>query len=257
MNVNLLSVLALLLLGGCSRNLYVPNNLNTPLFESVGEVKFGVGTKLISPFCVDMQTAYAPLDHFALMINASTLNSGDKESSNAFKHYFAEAGAGVFTALWPDKYNHRRFRLELFGGYGAGRTAIRLDPSFFFNPTSSFLRHQGSYHRKFLQPALGLRGKLLEAAFALRFTEVNFSRYKDFTDGFLTNQGIYNFSVLEPVFTWGVNHRNIRFFGQVGAVLPTQGLDSDYHRANDGGWTYFHLSIGFAFTNFGPNRSRS
>ncbi len=215
-----------------------------------------MGTKVIAPFNFDLQTAYAPLDHFALMMNASTVNYGSKHNSSAFKHFLMEGGAGVFTALWPNKYKHHRLRLELFGGYGIGSANIKLGPSYFFNPTSNVLQHEGEYHRKFLQAAMGLRGRRSEIAFAMRFTGVNFSRYKDFADDRQTAEGFYNFSALEPVLSWGVSSKKGRFIGQLGAVLPTNGFASEYHRANATGWAYFHLTVGFAFTNFLENIHR-
>ncbi|MCC6725358.1 MAG: hypothetical protein IT258_12700 [Saprospiraceae bacterium] len=171
-----------------------------------------------------------------------------KRSPSYFNHCFIEGGLGIFTATWPNKMNHKRLRMELFGGYGLGFTSINIGPSFFFNPTGIITHHEGRYHRKFLQPAIGLRGEKSEISLAVRITETNFSRFRDFSNGLATDGGAYNFTAIEPVFTWAKLFDNGRMFFQMGAVLPNN--NSDYTKAAASGWAYSHITIGFVITQF-------
>lgn len=100
----------ILFLFSCKTPPYVPNVINTPLFQKQGQLNAAIHT---SNSGTNPQLAYAVTDHFGLMLNGSFLDEGFEP--NYFKQSLVELGAGYFTTI--DKSG----KFEIFAGYGLGR----------------------------------------------------------------------------------------------------------------------------------------
>src|SRR5687768_12781318 len=101
------------LLSGCVST-YMPNVPNVPMFTEKGELS--AGGDITPKGNITFNTAYAVSDHFAVVLNASMLNSERRKRD--LRHNLLEAGGGYFTSFGPDG---RRI-LEVYAGYGGGST---------------------------------------------------------------------------------------------------------------------------------------
>jgi hypothetical protein len=153
------------LLGSCAQA-YLPNVRNTPQFREAGEFQLGayVGTG------VDAQVAYAITDHLGMMANGSFATK--KETDFTRQQQFGEIGIGYFNA-------NRNMRIELFGGYGLGKSTHSSQYYFFF---PQFGQQQlvttGEYQRVFIQPGIGTNNRRFNMSVSMRFSSVDFKRFR-------------------------------------------------------------------------------
>ena len=214
-------ILALLALG-CNRTLYVPNALNMPLLEKGKDYNINLVNRPAAPINLELQGSYAPINHFALMGNASAM------VIEGGSHRFIEGGAGVFTSWHRGSSQVNVFRAEFFGGYGVGAASHE---SYFL----AFDKSEGSYHRKFIQPGFGIKSGNFEFGLGARFSEINFGYYNDYSNGVLIDRGIYNFVTYEPIIRLAVGHKGAKLALQMGGIRPLGG-NADFEAVTDESW---------------------
>lgn len=158
--------------------IYIPNTRNTPLFRGQGEFQ---GTALITTG-VELQGAYAVSDNIGVIGSYSTLseNRNDPQNTSATfkrKNSYFEGGIGYFKA-------DRSRRIEVYVGYGQGKSTTTGQYSFFF-PTfgQQEIILTGNYNRYFIQPTIGTNKKGFNISFTPRISAVDFS---EFTAGVVT-----------------------------------------------------------------------
>lgn len=155
-----------LLATGCSP-IYVPNVRNTPLFGERGEFQ---GT-LAATTGLEGQLAYAVSNHVAVMANGSFFKYKEVEQDYTRSHRFFEGGLGYFNAT-------RKYRAELFAGYGLGE-GTSFSQYYFF--TQDFgqkdLVATGKFNRIFIQPTFGTNNRGFNMAFTARFSLVDFTKF--------------------------------------------------------------------------------
>lgn len=159
-----------IVLGSCAQA-YLPNVRNTPQFREGGEFQLGasIGTG------VDVQTAYSFTDHFAMMANGSFMTK--KETDYTRQQQFGELGLGYFNA-------NRNVRIEVFGGYGMGKSTHSSQYYFFFDDVGQKqVVATGNFQRFFIQPSIGTNNRRFNMAATLRFSAVDFTRME--AEGFV------------------------------------------------------------------------
>jgi hypothetical protein len=240
-------------LASCSRTLYVPNSLNMPLFAESKDFKGAVNYRVVAPPNLDFQAAFAPVNHLAVMGNASFAGFSSSQSQTEAKYALGELGIGGFTAFWEDECKVKMARLEMFGGYGIGNSLVVDDVQELFFPDPTIRRFEGRFTRAFLQPAIGLKTSYVDLALATRFSKVEFDRFANYENGVLTDEGSYQFYTMEPVIAIGIGYRGFKLTTQFGNVKPLGGGDSDYFKAVGDTWANIHFHVGFAFGNMGED----
>ena len=243
-------VLSICLLTNCTRTLYVPNAVNTPLLEQKHDYTANLNMRLIAPFNIEFQGAFAPINHFAVMGNASAMGYASSKTETSFEHHLFEAGAGVFGAFWKNNCGTHLMRAEFFGGYGIGGADIVDDFDEIIFPDPTVRSYDGKYHRKFIQPAFDIKTKVVEFSLAARFSEVNFSKYNDYEDGVRTATGTYNFSTIEPVFRLAFGYQGWKIAGQFGYVESLGSSDTDFVEATGDAWGNIHFNGSFMISSW-------
>jgi len=160
-------IVLLLLATSCSP-LYVPTTRNVPLFREQGEFQ---GSVYITTG-VDAQLAYALSDNLAVMANGSYLSDKVTEPEDYTRsNRFVEAALGYYNVT-------RKFRTELFVGYGIGE-GTSFAQYYFFTPyfSQKDLVATGKFNRIFIQPSIGTNNRNFNLAFTPRFSIVNFTEF--------------------------------------------------------------------------------
>jgi len=154
------------LISSCSP-LYVPNTRNIPLFREQGEFQ---GTVYVSTG-IEAQLAYAVSDNIAVMTNTSFISEKKPEQDYTRSHKFAEVGIGYYQVT-------RKYRAELFVGYGLGKETSFAQYSF-FTPffSQKDLVATAIYNRIFIQPTISTNGRGFNLAFTPRLSFVDFTKF--------------------------------------------------------------------------------
>jgi hypothetical protein len=184
-----------------------------PLLEDKNDFDINLGIRPSDEGDFNLQSAYAPLNHFEVMMNGMTYTSS--YGTYTMKHRFLEAGAGVFHAF-GNSYGIKPFRLELIGGYGLG-VGEKNDVG---------LRAVGRYQRKFLQPSIGIKMKEFEVSFGVRLAEINFSNYSIYNQRILIEKGILDFTTIEPNFKATVGFKRVKVGFQISSTRAIRNEDA-------------------------------
>lgn len=161
----LLFATCILLLGSCRPQYYKPNRVNTPLLTQKGQVQANAGFN-------GVQAAYSPLNRLGLIAGYSTYAyHGHEPWSPHEKVDFFEAGAGYYRAVKDSSYlkMRRQFVYDVYGGIGRG--SINIDNR------SNYTRPSTTISRAFIQPGVGVRTHVIEAAFNMRVCGVYYSNF--------------------------------------------------------------------------------
>ncbi len=158
----------LLLIATSCSPLYVPSTRNVPLFREQGEFQ---GSVYVTNG-IDAQLAYAVSDNIAVMANGNYLSSKIEQPENYTRsNTFVEGGLGFYSST-------RKFRTELFVGYGMGKGTSFAQYYFF---TQDFgqkdLVATGKYNRIFIQPSIGTNNRTFNLAFTPRISLVDFREF--------------------------------------------------------------------------------
>lgn len=171
---------------GCTTTLYRPNQVATPLLREVGELKGTVGSN-------NLQLAYAPLPHLALMANGY-YGSYDQNARTAHG-WLAEVGAGTFGSLPVPN-----LIWEAYGGTSYGQ--VSLDDTLDANTASPRPVHYDARAvRAFVQPNLGYVTPYFELGAALRLSGVKYVALstEGYTGAEAHDQFLESSEVTEPV----------------------------------------------------------
>ncbi len=178
---------------------YVPNTMNTPLFENKNEFKATINGGFNGG---DAQFAYTPINHLGIMLNGSFMNNNDSNSYH--RHTFGEFGVGYYNAFGIGRF-------EVYGGYGLGSV-----DSYFKNELFNS-KAQATYHRIFIQPSIGISSDFADFSFTPRFVLVNMHLNSTTLEGFNTGRLDPFF---EPAITARFGYKYVKFFMQFGLSVP-------------------------------------
>lgn len=196
------------------RYIYTPATQNIPLINKKGQVEaalyyagsadaFKAGNYNHG---LDIQTAWAVTNHFALMLNETVRN--EKNSGNdsyyqndssflSYKRNFTELAAGYFG------FSKRKpkMQFQVFGGLAFGSSKIYDD--YISNNIQTNKYHKSDVVIVFIQPAFTYApAKQFLAALSSRFTEIIFKHIRtNYTPVELDNY-ILDSIAIAPVFFW-------------------------------------------------------
>lgn len=168
------------------RYVYAPSAQNIPNLEQKNDAEVSVnvgplmrifGTSDNYSRALDLQSAWALSDHFALMFNYANRWELDKAFSHPvhdssdlnYRRSFVEPAVGFYSRISPSGY----VMFQVFGGAGFGYSDITDS----YSDSSGFFKsyHNSKITKVFLQPAIiSKMTKNSYAALALRFTDVIF-----------------------------------------------------------------------------------
>ncbi|MGN7720390.1 hypothetical protein [Chitinophaga sp. 22620] len=229
----LLPVLAVLSMTSCSRDIYVPNQVNAPLLKEKNEFKANLSLS-------NWQAAYAITDNIGVMVNGQYVNRAiffddDNDSDNDDDLFvdkntrggIIEGAVGFFKPVDTKK----RAVFDVWAGYGNGAFKT-LDGNFNSAPAGTSTAGytlRTKFNKFFVQPAFGLSHKVVEASFATRFSLVKFYGQSMGANVFENDENRrLNFMSLgdnvvpffEPAFTVKVGYRYVKWFGQLMFSVP-------------------------------------
>jgi hypothetical protein len=153
MKKTVLLIICLFLLASCSSVIYYPNGVNAPLLKEKDDI---ILSGAIKGMGIDLRSAYAMTDHFAVQFNANALNFESVELGREYRsgQYYAETAAGFYKPLSS--------ALILEGFFGAG-----LGQSFSRNLDTDVLRST-DYFKIYLQLDAGFRWRFFHLGLAAK-----------------------------------------------------------------------------------------
>ena len=189
---------------------YVPNMVNSPMFNNQGEFQATIAAGNNS---FDAQTAIAVTNNIGIMVNGSYGNETSDSSNDFHKHSFIEAGIGYYEIF------KGKFRYEIYGGYGFGEVEGYFEDALFDEEITNT-----RYNRFFIQPGIGVSTRIFDGSFSPRFVLVQMD-----TKGAYFGTAQFN-TFFEPVITTKIGSKYLKFIAQFGISLPVgnQELNFDY-----------------------------
>ena len=155
---------------------------------------------------LDLHTAWAFINHFAIMLNEnfrwesnSTNDTYFQRDSSflTYKRNFTEMAAGYFTSMKKNE----KMQFQFFAGAAFGSSKISDD--FFSNSILTKKYHQSRVTKLFIQPAFIYKpGHNFNAALSTRFTEILFSHIRTNYTSIELNNYLLDSLTLSPVFFW-------------------------------------------------------
>lgn len=193
---------------------YIPNRVNSPLFEDKNEFKSDI---TLGRNGYDVQTAYSPIKGMGVMLNGCfSSTSKDTSNNNYHSHKYAEAALGYYMPVFN---NGAVF--EVYAGYGMGQTQTYYDWGILYVPGTSL---KADFTKMFVQPAIGINKRIISLGFASRFSLVQMNLDRIQSQYFTVND--YDL-FWEPAITLGIG-KKVKFVSQMGASLPIIALPDGY-----------------------------
>ena len=150
---------------GCNPIYYSPSTQLVPLLSGKGDHSVAVAANNTRG---ELQAAYAVGDQFALGVNGGRFRQKDNTSGDGGSGTFGEVAVGYFQNI----STHVVF--ETYGLYGMGSVENHFKSSVAANPGTDG-KISSDLTRFGVQPALGYRGRLFEAAISTRIASLNYS----------------------------------------------------------------------------------
>lgn len=209
------------MMASCS--VYVPNVVNTPLMNRKGEgtiaAHLGNGGHL--------QASYALTNHIGFMTNLMAVvdKFEDEKESRKGTGSLYEVGIGYFSGSFSSNAI-----FELYGGAGFGQVGI--DKTFTANNITK--KFDANALRYFVQPSIGGRWNIFEAAFSARLAAVQYSSISTtYAESELKSDHLWDLDkttwmFVEPALTVRAGLKNIKVQAQIGKSLKITSKDLNY-----------------------------
>jgi len=218
---------------------YVPNARNSPLFNKAGEfqgsMQLGNG--------LDLQGAVSVTNHIGLMANYSFADRNssyyDTDHEDEYHyHKFFEGGIGYYE-------NEGDWCYEVFAGYGQGEGASYDEYEFWGGQSQ---RATGKFERYFIQPAFGLKKKIMHVSFIPRVSIVDFTEFSNDVVAYPIDDNPKVF--IEPAVMGRVNLMNSHLIltFQMGFSVPAGSVYYEYRP--------FQFSTGMGFRIGGDKKEK-
>jgi hypothetical protein len=231
-------IITVAILNSCSipHYYYSAVNQNVPLFkdkfEFSGQVAGSAGAENSS---LEVQAGYALPAHIALMANY--MKGGKNSSTSTYTDY--SKGQYFEGALGYYKSFSDMFVFEVYGGYGQGNQKHVFAKNEYNSSTGWKWVPDGdaqlTYSKLFIQPDIGIRKGVIEAAISARlskvdFTDINFKNTVYHLDE-LTLLNKFNTSyLLEPAITFRVGGRSVKGEIQAGFSRNLDDLNLQFEK---------------------------
>jgi hypothetical protein len=154
----------------CSQYYYAPTSHNVPLLQAQYDARLAViageGDDDDDYAAIEVQAAFAPVNHLGIMVNHVSAHGGGGGNYQEGSGKLTEIGVGYFVPLSPNNKRGGRFLFEVYGGGGGGRVHNSYDSS-----TSASMK----LARYFVQPAVGFSMPYFNIAFSPRLAMLHYS----------------------------------------------------------------------------------
>ena len=244
-----LPVAATLILCSCNPQIYKPYTRASPLFQEKGEAEANLQ---FSAAGTGISAAYAPLEHLALIANASISDTRDSGTYSGVhyntpeKYNIFEIGGGYFSRIG----NEGAF--ELLGGAGYGNreaSSFYLDVNLFSNSYTTLYFLRSDMANFFIQPGIGYIGEKFEFGFSIKMNYINYSNFyyekRDVNNGSNMDDSVTTRwgpnAYLEPAFYLAFGSHNVKVFTQIGFSIPVFGQNMIYGDISN---AYSYISLG-------------
>lgn len=194
-------ICCVLLLFSCSSALYYPGGVNAPLLKEKHDIHLNASVRGLG---VDLHSAYALSDIFALQFNANAIGFESTEFGEEYKsgQYYAEVAAGFYKPL------SQVFVVEQFIGLGTGQSFSRDINSGVLRTTNITKTH--------IQLDAGFRWPFFSLGLAAReaFIYAAPSRYDSVPEG-LSKAALF----FEPFIFLGIGPEKFKINAQAGLSI--------------------------------------
>ena len=222
--------LAPLLLCGCNPKIYKPYPRIMPLFQDKGE---GQADLQLSTTGIGVSAAYSPVEHLALLANASIWDGRDSGNNNGFhynrplKYNIFEVGGGYYEKVG----NQGSFEILGGGGFGNRETSTHITNFFVGDPLTQYII-QTETANFFIQPGIGHVGKRFEYGFNIKFNCTSYFNFfyekkENIVNGNPSDDSIEShwgpYTVIEPSIFIARGNGIVKEFIQVGLSIPVGG----------------------------------
>lgn len=186
--------------------MYTPSPHNVPLFSTADEFQFGAN---IGKGGYNGQMAYSPAQYIGFVANGTYYKAiNDSTGLTEQRHSQGDLGIGAY---YPFSTNGR---MEIFAGYGIGQSEKDLVNM--------------KYKRVFIQPNVGISGRIVDLGFTPGFCWVTHHQTKSGTGTLRTNdKGMF----FEPALTFRAGFEQFKFSSQMGFSFPigaAEAFKTDY-----------------------------
>lgn len=230
-----ITILMVMVLGGCGTYIYRPTTVKPTFFKQKGDMEvsinafvFGEGhaavaiTDNIAISATTASTGFAKKDTFNT-VDSMGLASQDisrrktRDNELALGFYFPVSDGSTF---------------EVYGGIGFSSRINERKFTDFRNSSKSFSNRfeDNRYQRYFIQPAFGRLGKYMDFGIANRFSFVKYMP-NDATD-----------FISETMFTFKFGYKYVKIMSQMGFTLSSINNKYDYFPFSFGFGLYFQIN---------------
>ncbi len=161
-------VVGVVLIQGCNPIYYSPNTQNVPLLRGKKDHSIAIAGNNTRG---ELQAAYAVSDRVALGVNGGRFSQKDNSNGDGGSGSFGEVAVGYFQNV------SERVVFETYGLFGMGNVENHFKSSVAANPGTDG-KIASDLVRFGVQPSLGYRHPVFEAAISTRVANLNYSNAK-------------------------------------------------------------------------------
>lgn len=219
---NLILLLIIGTITGCSPVYYVPNTQNVPVIKEKGQtnLSFGLnGSESTDGF--ELQGAYGLTDKIALQLNADWVKASEGSSNGS--GYLVEFGPGYYKNL--SKY----FVFETYGLMAFG--SLKYEDNY-----NSPQEIKANFFRIGLQPSISFSSKYFIASLSGRFSNLNYNSVSGNYSDVEYLKANNSYWLIEPALTLQGGSENLKFFiqFQISENLTNPNFSQDYSLVSTG-----------------------
>lgn len=213
----LFAILIILLLNGCSTDMYTPTMLNVPMFEHKGEMKATVNLR-------NYQFAYSFTENIGIVANGfyskrifnGPFSNSDKYNNPDRQIIGMDAGAVYYKPL------KKNISFEVISGFGMGNAYYSYSSTRYVGASQ-----KSNFMKFYIQPSLIFSRNL---ALSTRVEYVDFYYAREFH---YYEENIRRDFLLNPCATFKFGEKNYSIIAQLQSSIPL----THYNASND--WLYF------------------
>ena len=227
-------VVGVVLTQACNPIYYSPNTQNVPLLHGKGDHSIAIAGNGNRG---ELQAAYAVGDRVALGVNGGKFSQKDNSNGDGGSGSFGEAAVGYFQNV------NEHVVFETYGLFGMGSVENHFKSTVAANPGTDG-KIASDLMRFGVQPAIGYRNEMFEAAISTRVASLNYSNAK----GSLVYDKLAQVTYLnnnnqlwlvEPALTVRIGARQLKLQAQIGRSINL--TNGDFRQDKS------HATIGFVY----------
>lgn len=227
----------------CTHYYYVANVQNVPLLAEKYEFRvsgfFGGGDESNS---IEIQTAYAAGDKIGIMADFMSAWGGDASDQDYGRGSYFDGAVGYYKPF------RRNCVFEIYGGLGTSTQRHEYEDLYYDSGTGNINSRYGgrsslSFVKLFIQPSVGIKSPLFEAAVSARLCRLSYFKIEsDYIEDDLSNIGDKSHYFIEPALTVRGGWKNFKLQVQiVYSGYLNSSTDNFYESGHLSGGLYFNI----------------